>query len=502
MRETRDDLWCFLVARRAVARACLHLGIASASQEALDTLAELLLAYAERVAAAVSTSAEAGRRSTANVFDALHAVPLCTTPAVQRVYHTHGGGGGAGGLPAASPADRSAEEAGDGGGGVSPQPPSSPALHLRQLHAADPAHDLSWKGLAAFMFGPGWEQPLSPEELEDQDGGYLRRERGPGGGPGGGKVGPSSVLADGGFAGGSSLADGEAAASGAAASGNGHGISESSRGWCAPYPDRLPRFPVSRRRAPPSRGALADDDESGGGGEDEDGERGETAGAMPENPFSPSWTALPQAAGGGVGAAPAAAAGSKRRRDGDGADEEGNEEAEEGPARKRVRISEADASVAAAADGSGQATGDDNADGSDGPTLLPRFLPPFPPRRRDSAPRPVLEAPAAPAPAGPGGAATGTGGKGPPPAAGPDEGGLAVRSALVSLPGSHWGGPGNAAMAAAPLLSVPWGRPEAAGDVGGPGTAAAAGAPAQIVPLGRASGSRVSRILEGSMDGP
>jgi histone H3/H4 len=500
MRETRDDLWCFLVARRAVARACLHLGIASASQEALDTLAELLLAYAERVAAAVSTSAEAGRRSTANVFDALHAVPLCTTPAVQRVYHTHGAG--AGGLPAASPVDRSAEEAGDGG--ASPQP-SSPAVHPRPLHASDAAHDLSWKGLAAFMFGPGWEQPLSPEELEEQDGGYLRRERGPGGGPGGGKVGPSSVLADGGFAGGSSLADGEAAVSGAAASGNGHGISESSRGWCAPYPDRLPRFPVSRRRAPPSRGAFADDDESGdGGGEDEDGERGETAGAMTENPFSPSWTALPQAAGDGVGAAQAAAAaGSKRRRDGDGADGEGKEEAEEGPARKRVRISEADPPVAAAADGPGQATGDDEADGSDGPTLLPRFLPPFPPRRRDSAPRPVLEAPAAPAPAGPGGAGTGTGGKGPPAAADEaDEGGLAVRSALVSLPGQQWGGPGNAATGAAPLLSVPWGRPDAAGDGGGPGTAAAAGAPAQIVPLGRASGSRVSRILEGSMDGP
>jgi hypothetical protein len=87
-----------------------------------------------------------------------------------------------------------------------------------------------------------------------------------------------------------------------------------------------------------------------------------------------------------------------------------------------------------------------------------------------------------------------------------------VRSALVSLPGSYWGtgrergGGAGTGMTTAPLLSVPWGRPDsaAAGDGGGTKTATAAvvSASAQIVPLGRASGSRVSRILEGSMDGP
>jgi hypothetical protein len=103
---------------------------------------------------------------------------------------------------------------------------------------------------------------------------------------------------------------------------------------------------------------------------------------------------------------------------------------------------------------------------------------------------------------------------------------LRVRSALVSL---HPDGPTYEAAASGwegragrtPLLSVPWGRPTgdggaaATGGAAGssslassssvapsPSAAAAASAAAQIVPLGRASGSRVSRILEGSMDVP
>jgi hypothetical protein len=150
---------------------------------------------------------------------------------------------------------------------------------------------------------------------------------------------------------------------------------------------------------------------------------------------------------------------------------------------------------------------------------LPRFVPPFP-AQRDGA-RTVLEAPPSAT------AATGTADVTAAAASVPGrdddtEPGLRVRSALVSLHPEARGGIGydsgsawDGVTARTPLLSVPWGRPTGDGGTissGGGGSAgssssavpspSAATAAAQIVPLGRASGSRVSRILEGSMDVP
>ena len=62
----------------------------------------------------------------------------------------------------------------------------------------DPTEDMLWKGLAAFCFGPNWDKPMKDEEqtgVTDADAENGTREHPPGGG---GKVGLSSLLADGG----------------------------------------------------------------------------------------------------------------------------------------------------------------------------------------------------------------------------------------------------------------------------------------------------------------
>jgi hypothetical protein len=49
MQATEDDVYSYEVARRSVARAALHLGLDSMSEEALDVLGDVLLAYLQRV---------------------------------------------------------------------------------------------------------------------------------------------------------------------------------------------------------------------------------------------------------------------------------------------------------------------------------------------------------------------------------------------------------------------------------------------------------------------
>lgn len=48
MQEARDDVFCFRVARRAVARAALHLGVKDMSVEALDSVSEILISFLQR----------------------------------------------------------------------------------------------------------------------------------------------------------------------------------------------------------------------------------------------------------------------------------------------------------------------------------------------------------------------------------------------------------------------------------------------------------------------
>ena len=53
---TRDDVYCHLVARRAVVRAALYLGIDCMSLESLDTLAGVLLEYLSRIGATLAAT--------------------------------------------------------------------------------------------------------------------------------------------------------------------------------------------------------------------------------------------------------------------------------------------------------------------------------------------------------------------------------------------------------------------------------------------------------------
>jgi hypothetical protein len=132
-RRARDAAFCHETARRAVARAALHLGIESMSVEACDSLAGVLIAYLERIGHAMAIQVEASGRSSAhaNLLDALAAVEVCTEAAVTRVYP-----------------DRSTDAPSDAG-------PEGQAAE-RYNHA----EQMSWKGLAAFCFGQHWREPL------------------------------------------------------------------------------------------------------------------------------------------------------------------------------------------------------------------------------------------------------------------------------------------------------------------------------------------------------
>jgi hypothetical protein len=216
MHHARDDVYCHLIARRAVARAALYLGVESVSQDVLDTLGGVVVGYLERLSQVLSHSVEVSGRSSAhvNVLDAIRAVEVCTTAAVQRVHlhatatsSNHGGVVSSNGLLPSS-------ESVSGDAAVS------------NYSQQNPAQDVSWKGLAAFCFGPNWH-------LVQQDGdtieGTTSTTRTAAAATTinrtGGKVGPSSLA--------TSSKDGP-----------------SFVGWKAPYPEEVPLFPLILGKAP------------------------------------------------------------------------------------------------------------------------------------------------------------------------------------------------------------------------------------------------------------
>lgn len=161
MQHARDDVYCCLVARRAVARAALHVGIADMTAEALDVLGDVLLEYISRMGRVMSHCVEAAGRSSAhaNVLDAVSAAELCTASAVTHVH-----------------------------------------IPVRDENNNEEINNTSWKGLAAFLLGPDWY-------TDDKEGDYMAESSA----AAGGKVGP---------------------------------ISQAKAGWHAPYPNELPVFPV------------------------------------------------------------------------------------------------------------------------------------------------------------------------------------------------------------------------------------------------------------------
>ena len=224
MDEARDEVYCHLMARRSVATAALRLGLERMSEEALDALAGVLLSYLDRVGETLAMGVEASGRSSAhcNILDCLRAVEQCTVPAVQRVHMDvllNSDGSDDNNNPNNTPVVTNSNNTNSGDS-------SNNAFRM------DPTEVMSWKGLAAFCFGPSWDKPMKDEEQAggtDADAENGTREHPPGGG---GKVGPSSLSADGGP---DSMM---MTALGGMLGG---------QGWHAPFPDEIVAFPVTRQ---------------------------------------------------------------------------------------------------------------------------------------------------------------------------------------------------------------------------------------------------------------
>ncbi|KAL3817650.1 hypothetical protein ACHAXA_001995 [Cyclostephanos tholiformis] len=142
-----DAAYCTEIARRAVARAALHLGIEGMEGEALDVLGSVLLGYMEMVGATISTNVELSGRSSAhaNAYDALNAIVECTAPAAIQIGYNHH-----------SSTTSSSSVAGDP---VPHQPPGGDNGSLYE------GKEWGWEGLASFLFGPDWFSiPLEGED--------------------------------------------------------------------------------------------------------------------------------------------------------------------------------------------------------------------------------------------------------------------------------------------------------------------------------------------------
>eukprot|EP00934_Nitzschia_sp_Nitz4_P003609 Nitzschia sp. Nitz4//scaffold1_size375055//59402//60610//NITZ4_000224-RA/size375055-processed-gene-0.305-mRNA-1//1//CDS//3329540889//3599//frame0 len=399
MMEVRDSVYSFEIARRAVGRAAVHLGIDTMSETALDVLADVLLCYLHRVGRTLSHLVEASGRTSAhsNFLDALQACELVAAPAVERL-HMRDTSGGEGELFA--------------NGGEQPIGASLTS---------------DWRGLAAFLFGPRWMEDAKEEE-----------ETTPEVQGAGGKQGP--------------------AASGTAAA------PPKKAGWQAPYLDEVIPFPRASEQCanphplPPYVGLslhrVKDDDLNQGQANAEELDE------LPDGVFTKSWGNLPKR---------------KRSLSGDAAMDV--DTPSEPPAKQAKRSKD-----------STPGSSNDNKEPSDDsevaeptkkkPLGIPSFYPPFPPTRLATSKesRTVVDVPPVQ------------------PIDQEDANTRAVRSSLVAM-GQYWGSQWDAPASkkTETNLSVPQGRGES-GDQ--PGSSAV------VVPLGRASGSRVSRILEGSMDAP
>lgn len=163
-----EDIYCHEISRRSVARAALHLGIDSMSQDLLDVLSDVLQQYVAKIGKTMAFLVEsAGRPSShSNILDALQAIQMTTAPAAYQVNETASVEGNANG--------------------------SDKTVLLRDKSSAP------WQDLAVFCFGSKWE-----------GGGEVE-------GPGAGKVGPSSIT-------------------------NNNGA-----GWRAPFLEEIPTFPTTK----------------------------------------------------------------------------------------------------------------------------------------------------------------------------------------------------------------------------------------------------------------
>ena len=222
----RDNIYCLELAQRSVARAALHLGIPSMTQETLAVLGDVLCQYMERLSAVLAQGVESSGRSTQHVhaLDMLQAVELCTSPAVSRVHFTNHGGGETGGAKSSDSVvttrqedNRMEDQQND--------KDSSSSQHQQQQHQQQQQHPPgAWQGLAAFCFGPTWQEEPSTKEAQEEEAQLLQLQQT---GGAGGKVGPSALVTE------------------ATSAMQEESAKDVQEGWRAPFPDEVVPFPLT-----------------------------------------------------------------------------------------------------------------------------------------------------------------------------------------------------------------------------------------------------------------
>mgnify|MGYP005848693895 CR=1 FL=1 len=210
---TRDHVYCLELAKRSVARAALHLGITGMTNATLDVLGDILCEYLQRLGATSAQGVESSGRSSqhVNALDMLQAVEMCTSPAVSRVHFTSSG-------TQTNNTDTTEEDkrASDAGQYSNGNDDHAEKMDIdgeedKNQTMVDTQHPPgSWQGLAAFCFGPRWqEHDVEKEELQVWE---VQQ--------GGGKVGPRT------------------------ANQQEESAKDVQEGWRAPFPDEVPLFPV------------------------------------------------------------------------------------------------------------------------------------------------------------------------------------------------------------------------------------------------------------------
>lgn len=438
--EVKDPIYCFEVARRSVGRAALHLGIENMSETALDVLADILLNYLGRVGRTLSHLVETNGRTSAhaNLIDALSACEMEAPPVVQQLHLR-------------DPQQDNQLYSTTSTSNANPFLNNSNWLHNSTR---------DWKGLASFLFGPRWLDNINNGKIDqesDDDRGSSE------GGKHGGKHFPSSN----------------------------EKTNNNTAGWQAPYPDEVPIFPTTTSTSNISNPHPLSSwvglslhrgrEEADQGGDAIADVAEKDLQTMPDNVFQPKSLASTSSPWGGMTSVNTTTATKKRKHSEDA--NAANSEASPAPVQPNKKAKTIN---------DGETTGDKKDFESKGsseqsklPPNVPSFYPPPPSTISTSAgkrnvreeSRKVMD--------------MYTNGKIPLEQQSEDktlvEGSREVRSSLVQLGSSYWGS-GWDASSTVPKLAVPLGRRE-----GGEQEST-------IVPLGRASGSRVSRILEGSMD--
>mmetsp|Transcript_21140 Transcript_21140/g.29874 ORF Transcript_21140/g.29874 Transcript_21140/m.29874 type:complete len:518 (-) Transcript_21140:251-1804(-) len=229
---TQDEFFCHEIAKRSVARAALHLGVEYMSEEVLEVMGDVLLSYLAKVGRTISMAVESSGRTSAHVhvLDAIRAAESCTSPAVHRL-HMMSAVATQGGTDAASTTANggaaAAAVAATGGAGSNANGVSA-ASSLTRLGN-------TWQDLAVFCFGPDWKEQAIKEQQQQQKEQYSQQQQQI-------QASPNQVLpAQAGAGGGKNiLAHGMNGDSSTLAK-----EKQQKQGWDVPYLDEVPEFPIA-----------------------------------------------------------------------------------------------------------------------------------------------------------------------------------------------------------------------------------------------------------------